>query len=67
MAKCLILDAVKSSGTYDPDKTMRYLDDEQLTTDEFYNIQDFLGWAHENGREFGHGNIDVLYKEWENL
>lgn len=59
----IIADAVKTWGTYDPDKIMGMFE-EQLTRQECHTIYGFLGWVHKNNKTFGHGNYQDVFKEF---
>ena len=60
----LIHQGVKTFGTYDP-KEVVPLFEEELTLDELEAAQGFLGWVHENGKQFGWGNIDKVWREYQ--
>jgi len=60
--KHLLLEAVGRSGTFDPDKTLFYIE-ESLTAEEFDTAEKFLGWCHKKGKTFGH-NIESVFKEF---
>ena len=55
--------AVKISGTFKPSENM-YQIEEELTSDEYEFVYSFLQWCHENGKTFGRGNYQEIYKEY---
>jgi hypothetical protein len=59
----LISDAVKMTGTYDPIQTLCAFE-EECYVDEIATIKTFLGWVHENGKTFGHGNYEEVFTEF---
>ena len=63
LERYMILDAVKTEGTYNPDEIM-YLFEESLTFPQYRKISGFLRWVHQTGLKFGHGNIDVVYSNY---
>ena len=63
MFKHLLLLGVSRSGTFDPDETL-YLIEESLTADEYDIAKKFLSWCHKNGKTFGSGNIESVFKEF---
>ncbi len=60
----LIKSGVKTHGTYDPDKIL-YIFEENLYCDEIGEICDFLKWCHTNGKHFGSGNYEDVFKEFK--
>ena len=60
----LLLQATSSSGTYNPDDTLFYIE-ESLTGEEFDIAEAFLTWCHTNGKMFGRINISDVYKEFK--
>jgi len=58
----LIIRAVKTFGTYDPDRIM-VLFEEDLDDREYTTASMFLRWVHVNGRTFGHGNVQEVFAE----
>lgn len=62
--KTLLLTALKHSGTYDPEETLPYIE-EQLTGEEFDLASEFLLWVHRNERTFGHGNFEDVFQEYK--
>jgi hypothetical protein len=59
----LIAQACKACGTYDPDVIMGMFE-EHLTLGEASLIRAFLGWCHDMGKTFGHGNYEERWAEW---
>lgn len=59
----LVLNAVKTTGSYDPDESM-FLFEEQLTPREARNIRAFMTWVHLTGRKFGTANLSSTYQEF---
>lgn len=60
----LIHRGVKTFGTYDPEEVI-VLFEEELTLDELEAAKGFLGWVHENGKTFGRGNINKVWREYQ--
>lgn len=56
--------AVSVEGTFDP-KQIFYLFEEKLTDSEFKEINAFLTWVHVNGKAFGSGNYEQVFKEFK--
>jgi len=65
--KVLILDGVKTTGSFDPKETM-VMFEEHLTVSEAEVIEGFMDWVNEDreNRAFGHGNIDARYMQYKN-
>lgn len=61
--KGLLMHALKQSGTYSPDATLPFIE-EQLTGDNYATLWLFLKWAQENCKQFGHANVDAQYAEF---
>ena len=59
----MIKGAVKSSGTFDPDKNM-YMFEEDLTCGEYNLIHAFLKYLHENNKTMGSGNYEKRFTEF---
>tara|TARA_R110000796_G_scaffold1673_10_gene7004 strand:- start:1355 stop:1741 length:387 start_codon:yes stop_codon:yes gene_type:complete len=61
----LIVQGIKSSGTYDPNE-MFFMFEESLYVHEADTIWDFLDWvnADEMARRFGHGNYEQRFQEY---
>jgi len=62
-ALTLAVRGVKTFGTYDPDMIMPYIE-EDLTIDQYYQIERFFSWLHENGLHFGSGNIGEVWAKY---
>ena len=64
--KCeaLLLNAVSSTGSYDPDDCM-YKIEESLTAAEYKTVSGFLTWCHKNGKSFGSGNLEKVFVEYK--
>jgi len=62
----LLLQAVKSAGSYNPDECLHFVE-EQMTLEEVKTAREFLRWVIQNGRHFGHGNIQAVYSDWQHL
>jgi hypothetical protein len=60
----LMFRAIKTFGTYDPDKIM-VLFEEDLNDREYAFVSTFLRWVHINGKTFGSGNIREVLAECE--
>jgi len=60
----LVLNAVRTFGTYDPDEIM-CLFEESLTLREARDVHAFLAWVHGTRRQFGTGNIGSVWNEWK--
>lgn len=60
----LISRGVKTVGTYNPDEIL-FMFEEDLYTDEYEEIIDFLKWCHENNKGFGHGNYEERFSEFK--
>jgi hypothetical protein len=58
----LLLQAVGHSGSFNPDKTLFYIE-ESLTLEEYKTAEAFLNWCVTNNRTFGH-NIRQVYQEY---
>ena len=63
----LISQAVKVDGSFDPNQIFFYFE-EQLPYegDDSQTIWDFLEWCHREGKRFGHGNYEQVFKEFLN-
>ena len=59
-----ISQAIKSTGSYDPDKNMVFFE-ESLTGEEYDIIHNFLEWVHKNHKTFGSANYEMVFKEWQ--
>ncbi len=60
----LISMAVKSMGTFDPDKIL-VMFEEELYVDECIEVTEFLQWCHDNNKTFGHGNYEYIFAEFK--
>lgn len=61
----LILDAVKTMGSYDPNEIL-FIFEENLTFEEHEHISGFLEWVHATNKGFGRANIDTVWSAyWE--
>lgn len=58
----LIRQAVKHTGTYDPNECL-FTVEEEMTLDEYDTAEAFLRWIHDGDRTFGH-NIREVFAEW---
>lgn len=61
----MLYQAIKITGSYDPDITLSVFFDE-LTNEEYHTLYDFLKWVHNNNRAFGSANFVSTYSEWLN-
>ena len=59
----LISQGVNMAGTYDPNEIFFYFE-ESLYINEAQTIFNFLEWVHKNGKFFGSGNYEVVFKEF---
>ena len=61
----LIIDAVKTTGEWAPDRTMTFFE-EYLTGEEYDDVRGFLTWISESpkARTCGWGNIQQRYAEY---
>lgn len=59
-----LLTAVKSAGSYAPDECLHYVE-EMMTAAEIRKAEAFLKWVVANDRDFGHGNIEQVYAEFQ--
>ena len=59
----LIIMALKTFGTYDPDKCLIGVE-EYMTGQEYETAAAFLRWAHANGVKFGRGNIHAVFEDF---
>ena len=59
----LISQGVNMAGTYDPNKIFFYFE-ESLYINEAQTIFNFLEWVHKNGKFFGSGNYEAVFKEF---
>ena len=59
----LISQGVNMAGTYDPNEIFFYFE-EELYFNEAQTIFNFLEWVHKNGKFFGSGNYEVVFKEF---
>ena len=60
----LVAVAIKSSGTFDPDKNMFRIE-EQITIREYDLIYGFLDWCHRNHKKFGIGNYEDVFSDYQ--
>ena len=51
------------AGTYDPNEIFFYFE-ESLYINEAQTIFNFLEWVHKNGKFFGSGNYEAVFKEF---
>lgn len=61
--EALILSGVSMSGSYDPDESFHYFE-EQLTIEQAIYSRAFLAWVHEQKLKFGSGNINEVYTQF---
>ena len=61
---CLLLEAVKRVGSYNPDETL-YSIEELLTAEEYELAESFLSWCNAKGKKFGRGNISAVFKKFQ--
>ena len=59
----LISQGVNMAGTYDPSEIFFYFE-ESLYINEAQTIFNFLEWVHKNGKFFGSGNYEAVFKEF---
>jgi len=59
----LISQGVNMAGTYDPNEIFFYFE-ESLYINEAQTIFNFLEWVHKNGKFFGSGNYEAVFKEF---
>ena len=59
----LISRGVGAAGTYDPNEIFFFFE-ESLYMDQADTIWDFLEWVHKNGKMFGSGNYEAVFKEF---
>jgi hypothetical protein len=59
----LISQGVKATGTYDPNE-MFFFFEESLYINQADTIWNFLEWVHKNGKSFGSGNYEIVFKEF---
>jgi hypothetical protein len=61
--KILLSEAVSTSGSYDPNESLFYIE-ERLTIEESIYVESFLSWIHANKLTFGTNNIESHYTEF---
>jgi hypothetical protein len=61
----LIRNAVKTLGSYNPNKILSYFE-EELTLDEYPEVENFLNWVYVNNETFGRNISEIYtnYREW---
>ena len=59
----LISQGVNMAGTYNPNEIFFYFE-ESLYINEAQTIFNFLEWVHKNGKFFGSGNYEAVFKEF---
>lgn len=59
----MIGDALKQTGSYNPDDTMPIFE-EGLTAEEYKMIHAFLSWCDKNHKTFGRANYEQVFAEW---
>ena len=59
----LISQGVNAVGTYDPNEIFFFFE-ESLYINQADTIFKFLEWVHKNGKFFGSGNYEVVFKEF---
>lgn len=59
----LIAQAVRMTGTFNP-KDIFFFFEESLYIKQADTIWNFLEWVHENGKTFGSGNYEDVFKEF---
>lgn len=59
----LISKGVNTFGTFNPNEIF-FLFEEDLYVSEFRTIWNFLDWVHNNGKMFGSGNYEEVFKEF---
>lgn len=62
--KTILLMAVKTSGTYEPDTALSFVV-EGLTPDQYRDAHAFLSWIQKEGKTFGWGNVNELWLQWQ--
>jgi hypothetical protein len=60
----LISRGVNMLGTFNPDDIM-FIFEEELYCNQYDEIYDFLTWVHANGKMFGRGNYEQVFKEFK--
>lgn len=60
----LISRGVKAMGNYNPDEIF-FMFEEELYTNEYKEIEAFLKWCHTNGKMFGSGNYEQVFREFK--
>ena len=59
----LLYMAVKTTGTYDPDEVLPYIE-EKLTLKECRQVEAFLMWCMDTGTTFG-WNLPTIWEKWQ--
>ena len=54
---------IKQSGSYEPKEAMGPCL-EQFYMSEWFQIERFMRWVHENGKTFGSGNYEEVFREF---
>jgi hypothetical protein len=62
--KTLVLQAVNTTGSYNPNDNS-YLFADELTGEELADTENFLWYVNEHNLTFGRGNIDEVYKKYK--
>lgn len=62
----LLIQAIKNAGSYHPDECLHFVE-ESMTLEEVKVAREFLLWVVQNGRTFGHGNIQAVYSDWHRM
>ena len=60
----LISQGVGAEGTYDPNEIF-YIFEEQLYTNEYDEVWNFLDWCHTNEKLFGRANYEDRFAEFK--
>jgi len=58
-----LLWGVRQAGTYDPDKVLGFIE-ENLTLEEYKQIEGFLRWITKTGQTFGHLTLEEKFTEY---
>jgi hypothetical protein len=60
----LLLQAVKAAGSFDPNQSLHYVE-EQMALEEAQLAKAFLQWVTDNKRQFGHGTVRDVWRDWQ--
>lgn len=62
--QALLLQGVRTMGSFNPGLVLPYIE-EQLTPTEYDTTHAFLSWVVDNGKTFGHGNLNAVFAEFQ--